>query len=153
MVELLWGATLGDRIRVARVRARLNQAELARRIGVSTNAMNRLEIGITTDPHASRITAIADVLDVSTDYLLGRSAQGNRPVPRVPQQPDARQTRRRPTSSRRPVARTNGHTPVAETAEPQPARRCPHCGTNMQPLDEGTRLTCPGCHHTVAEAT
>lgn len=62
---------LGDRIRMARMRRRLSQAELARRIGISTNAMNQMEMGI-TDPRASRIKAIAEVLGVTTDFLLGR---------------------------------------------------------------------------------
>lgn len=63
--------TLGDRIRQARTRLRMSQAELARRIGISTTSMNQIEMG-GTDPRASRITAIAEVLSVSTDYLLGR---------------------------------------------------------------------------------
>ena len=62
---------LGDRIRLARTRLRLSQAELARRIGISTTAMNQIEMGV-TDPRASRIKAIAEVLNVSTDYLFGR---------------------------------------------------------------------------------
>jgi transcriptional regulator with XRE-family HTH domain len=45
---------------------------LARRIGISNTAMNQIESGKTPDPAASRIKAIADVLGVSTDYLLGR---------------------------------------------------------------------------------
>ena len=66
--------TLGDRIRLARARVRMTQAELARRIGISTTAMNAIEGG-DTDPRASRIRAIADVLEVSTDYLLGRKSE------------------------------------------------------------------------------
>jgi transcriptional regulator with XRE-family HTH domain len=34
--------------------------------------MNLIESGETPDPRASRIAAIADVLGVSADYLLGR---------------------------------------------------------------------------------
>ena len=66
--------TLGDRIRQARSMMRLSQAELARRIGISTTAMNAIEAG-TTDPRASRIKAIADVLQVSTDSLFGKEAR------------------------------------------------------------------------------
>jgi transcriptional regulator with XRE-family HTH domain len=62
---------LGDRIRSARVRLRMTQADLARQIGISTTAMNAIEMG-TTDPRASRILAIATALKVSTDFLLGR---------------------------------------------------------------------------------
>jgi transcriptional regulator with XRE-family HTH domain len=63
--------TLGDRIRIQRARLRMTQAELARRIGISTTAMHAIESG-DTDPRASRVRAMADVLGVSTDYLLGR---------------------------------------------------------------------------------
>ena len=64
--------TVGERIRKARIKYGMSQAELARRVGVSFNAMNRIELGETPDPRASRIRAIADVLHVSTDYLLGK---------------------------------------------------------------------------------
>ena len=60
---------LGTRIRKAREQARISQAELARRIGISKTAMNAIEGGA-TDPRASRIVAIAQVLGVSTDTLL-----------------------------------------------------------------------------------
>ena len=63
---------LGERIRKARLRYGMSQAELARRIKVSLNTMNKIEAGETPDPRASRIKAIADVLGVSADYLLGR---------------------------------------------------------------------------------
>ena len=62
--------TLGDRIRGARARLRLTQAELARRIGISATAMNAIEAD-EADPRASRILKLAEVLDVSPDYLLG----------------------------------------------------------------------------------
>ena len=60
---------LGTRIRKAREHARISQAELARRIGISKTAMNAIEGGA-TDPRASRIVAIAQELGVSTDTLL-----------------------------------------------------------------------------------
>lgn len=66
--------TLGDRIRVARARLRVSQAELARKIGISTTAMNAIESG-GADPRASRITKIAEALGVSTDYLLGHKTK------------------------------------------------------------------------------
>ncbi len=62
--------TLGERIRHAREQGQLSQAELARRIGISKNAMNTIEGG-ESDPRVSRIVAIARELDVSADYLLG----------------------------------------------------------------------------------
>jgi transcriptional regulator with XRE-family HTH domain len=60
---------LGTCIRKAREYANISQAELARRIGISKTAMNAIEGGH-TDPRASRIVAIAQVLGVSTDALL-----------------------------------------------------------------------------------
>jgi transcriptional regulator with XRE-family HTH domain len=69
---------LGTRIRKAREQARISQAELARRIGISKTAMNAIEGG-DTDPRASRIVAIAQVLGVSTDaLLLEKPAPGQR---------------------------------------------------------------------------
>ena len=62
--------TLGRRIRQARVRYGMSQAELARRIGISSTALNQIESGKTPDPGVSRIIGIASVLGVSTDYLL-----------------------------------------------------------------------------------
>jgi repressor LexA len=67
--------SLGERIRKTRIRYGMSQAELARRIKVSLNTMNKIEAGETPDPRASRIRAIADVLGVSTDYLLGREEE------------------------------------------------------------------------------
>ena len=67
--------SLGERIRETRLRYGMSQAELARRIGVSTTTMNQIESGDTPDPRASRIRAIADVLGVSADYLLGRESE------------------------------------------------------------------------------
>jgi transcriptional regulator with XRE-family HTH domain len=74
---------LGTRIRKARERANISQAELARRIGISKQAMNAIEGG-TTDPRASRIVAIAQELGVSTDaLLLGTPATAQR-APKPP---------------------------------------------------------------------
>ena len=63
--------TLGARIRRTRQRYGMSQAELARRIKISGNSLNKIELGETPDPRASRIKAIAKALGVSTDYLLG----------------------------------------------------------------------------------
>lgn len=63
---------LGDRIRKARERYGMSQAELARRIKVSKQTMYQIESNKTPDPGALKVRAIADVLRVSADYLLGR---------------------------------------------------------------------------------
>jgi transcriptional regulator with XRE-family HTH domain len=68
---------MGDRIRSARVLKRINQAELARMIGITPNAMNAIETD-SVDPRVSRILRIAQVLEVSTDYLLGHRVKRQR---------------------------------------------------------------------------
>jgi transcriptional regulator with XRE-family HTH domain len=78
--------SLGTRIRIARLRYGMSQAELARRIGISNTAMNQIESGKTPDPAASRIKAIADVLGVSADYLLGRCDADDDEEPAYPRQ-------------------------------------------------------------------
>lgn len=65
--------TIGQRVRAARERRGMTQADLARRIQASINAINMLESGSISDPKSSRILAIAEVLGVTTDYLLGRT--------------------------------------------------------------------------------
>jgi transcriptional regulator with XRE-family HTH domain len=65
-------SSLGSRIREARLQYGMSQAELARRIGISKNAMNDLEQGKTGDPRLSHIVAIADQLRLSVDALIGR---------------------------------------------------------------------------------
>ena len=62
---------LGLRIRLARTRRGMKQAELASRIGISRNAMSLIEKG-TSDPAFSRVQKIAEVLKTSLDYLGGR---------------------------------------------------------------------------------
>jgi len=54
-----------------RARLRLSQSALGEKVGLSTNGISLIEKG-KVDPRASIILAIADVLGVSTDYLLGR---------------------------------------------------------------------------------
>jgi transcriptional regulator with XRE-family HTH domain len=63
--------TLGGRIRQAREDYGMSQAVLAKTIGLSKTTMNQIEKGHTRDPGASRIRAIAQTLQVTSDYLLG----------------------------------------------------------------------------------
>jgi transcriptional regulator with XRE-family HTH domain len=62
---------LGARIRATRLRYGMSQAELARRIRTSTTTMNQIESGKTPDPGVLKVKAIAQVLQVSMDALLG----------------------------------------------------------------------------------
>jgi transcriptional regulator with XRE-family HTH domain len=65
--------TLGERIRKAREYCGMSQSELARRIKVSKQALYQMESGKTEDPGALKIKAIAVVLRVNANYLLGLS--------------------------------------------------------------------------------
>lgn len=60
---------IGQRIRTAREDYGMSQAELARRIGVSPQSMNAIEME-RLDPKASLVRRIAQVLRVRGDYLL-----------------------------------------------------------------------------------
>jgi transcriptional regulator with XRE-family HTH domain len=65
--------TLGQRIRRLREAHGITQAALARRLDASTNAINLLEQDHISDPHWQRLVAIAEILEVSLDYLAGRT--------------------------------------------------------------------------------
>jgi transcriptional regulator with XRE-family HTH domain len=75
--------SVGMRIRLARTRRHINQAELSRLIGISRNAMNLIEQD-RSDPGFSRLLKIAEVLNVSLDYLGGRKEQDTERLPREP---------------------------------------------------------------------
>jgi transcriptional regulator with XRE-family HTH domain len=65
--------TIGERVKAAREKRGMKQAELARKLGCSVNALSMLEHNTISDPRASRIIGIAEALQVSADYLLGLS--------------------------------------------------------------------------------
>lgn len=64
---------LGQRIRTLRESKGMSQAALARALDASINAINLLEVGSTRAPHIDRLIAIADLFNVSIDYLVGRT--------------------------------------------------------------------------------
>jgi DNA-binding XRE family transcriptional regulator len=75
--SILWGKEdlpmedrLGDRVRKTRERYGMAAAELARRVGISRNQLYMIESNKTPDPGALTIVAIAEILGVSTDFLL-----------------------------------------------------------------------------------
>jgi Predicted transcriptional regulators len=61
---------LGDRVRKTRERYGMAAAELARRVEISRNQLYMIENNKTPDPGALTVMAIAEVLGVSTDFLL-----------------------------------------------------------------------------------
>lgn len=65
-------ATLGERLRLARRRARLSQARVAERLGVTQQAVSQWETGL-QPPNLENVIAAAKLYNVSIDWLLGHS--------------------------------------------------------------------------------
>jgi transcriptional regulator with XRE-family HTH domain len=61
---------IGDRLKTLRIRRALTQQELAERAGISTNALNRIELN-KAEPHMSTLRKLAKALDVDPTGLLG----------------------------------------------------------------------------------
>lgn len=64
--------TLGDRLKILRKKAGINQSELAERIGVSRQSVTRWETG-DRSPDADTLLALAKALNTSTSFLLGET--------------------------------------------------------------------------------
>ena len=60
-----------ERLRIARDKRGLNQNDLAKRAGPQASAISHFETG-TRKPSFDNLRRLADALDVTTDYLLGR---------------------------------------------------------------------------------
>lgn len=60
------------KLKELRIKNKLTQKELAKRLNITQTALSRLENGTTT-AHEDIIVKVADIFDVSTDYLLGRT--------------------------------------------------------------------------------
>ena len=61
---------IGDRLKTLRVRRALTQQELADRAGVSSNALNRIELN-KAEPHMSTLRKLAKALDLDPSELGG----------------------------------------------------------------------------------
>lgn len=72
--------TLGENIQAARKQKGLSQEALAERVGVSRQALGKWEKG-TALPSLENLQALAGVLDVSVDALLGVSRTDGTPEP------------------------------------------------------------------------
>lgn len=68
-----------ERVRLAREMRGLSQAELAKRAGLQDSAISHFETG-TRKPSFDNLRRLADALDVTTDYLLGRTSDAGRPA-------------------------------------------------------------------------
>ena len=68
---------LGDRLNFVRlVQGDRKINELADKIGISRQSLSKIESGATR-PHLDTLQLLADELDVSVDYLLGKSDNMN----------------------------------------------------------------------------
>lgn len=61
-----------DRLRTARENANYNQKEFAEKVNIAANTYNGYETG-NRMPNLEIVSLLADALDVSVDYLLGRT--------------------------------------------------------------------------------
>lgn len=73
----------GERVRERRVALGWSQNELAGEAGMHASEVSDIETGRRTNLSSARLTALADALDCSTDWLLGRSG-AKAPNPRKP---------------------------------------------------------------------
>jgi transcriptional regulator with XRE-family HTH domain len=67
-------SVLAQRIVACREQCGLKQIELAVKAGVSPRTMAALELGESKDPQILTLKKVADALQVSLDYLIGRPA-------------------------------------------------------------------------------
>jgi transcriptional regulator with XRE-family HTH domain len=61
-----------ERVRMTRLKYRISQRALAEMIGQHQSYISRLERGDVTAITVQTLEALADALNVTTDYLLGR---------------------------------------------------------------------------------
>ena len=66
-------AVIADRLRTLRREAGLTREELAAETGISWRCIVNYELGHVAGMRADNLFKYADVFDVSTDYLLGRT--------------------------------------------------------------------------------
>lgn len=62
---------IGERLRSARAGAGLSQTQTAKAIGITARSYKAYEAG-SINPSYDNLVALADLLGVTTDYLLGR---------------------------------------------------------------------------------
>ncbi|MEL0436340.1 helix-turn-helix domain-containing protein [Phycobacter sp. K97] len=68
-------ATFGDRVAAAREAAGMNQAQLARRLGVKKSTLMGWEQDI-SEPRANKLSMMAGLLNVSMTWLLTGEGEG-----------------------------------------------------------------------------
>jgi len=93
--------TFGERLALIRKRRKMTQRGLAECIGCQQSDIYRLESGLVSDPHMSRLVALAQALKVSTDWLTGLRAtlDEGEAVPPTPPKPPPKRPRSRKAAS------------------------------------------------------
>lgn len=66
-----------ERLKALRAKAGISQAEIAKKIYISQPAYAKYEIGTST-PNPETLAAIANILNVSIDYLLGKTPEATK---------------------------------------------------------------------------
>ena len=66
-----------ERLKALRAKAGISQAEIAKKIYISQPAYAKYEIGTST-PNPETLAAIANILNVSVDYLLGKTPEASK---------------------------------------------------------------------------
>ena len=61
-----------ERIKALRLKAKLTQKQIAEKLGISISYYSQWEVGKRT-PASKNLQKLADIYDVSTDYLLGNT--------------------------------------------------------------------------------
>jgi transcriptional regulator with XRE-family HTH domain len=101
MYYLIWEVmsmqplTFGERLALIRKRCKMTQRQLAERISCQQSDIHRLEAGLVSDPHMSRLVALAQALQVSTDWLAGLRDTTDEADITQPIQPTARRRTRK----------------------------------------------------------
>lgn len=70
--------SIGSRIKEAREKARISQAQLARQLNITRSACSQWESEVGTAPRRERLEQIAEILGVSYEWLAtGKSVASN----------------------------------------------------------------------------
>lgn len=77
-----FGKVVGERLRSARLASGLKQKELAAISRINVNMINSYEMGKKNHPDIINLMRIADVLNCSLDYLVGRCDLSIMPKPK-----------------------------------------------------------------------
>lgn len=111
-------STFANNLRVQRVKANLNQAQLAQAIGYAQNQISKWEVGAAS-PRVSQLLLIADVLHCTAADLLAGCSAATDPRAAPPSGPArGRRAAGRPTAATKPALLTRDPRPGHQRREP-----------------------------------